>query len=139
MAIGLIQASGNIGAMVTMPICAYLSEYGFAGGWPSVFYVLGAFGMLALIPWLYFVYDSPDKHPTITDVEYRHILANSSASKNASKMKAWVPWRSIFTSRKVWAISITKFCFAWGNLFLMTKLPAYLESVLNMPITYVCL
>lgn len=124
-----------------MPVCAFLSEYSFFGGWPSVFYVSGAVGMLSLLPWLFFVFDSPDAHPRITENEFIYIKANSMAQRRGSrigeKSNTWVPWLSIISSLKIWGITISKFCTSWGNLFLMSKLPTYLSQVLNMPITYV--
>ncbi|KAH9529084.1 hypothetical protein DERF_002994 [Dermatophagoides farinae] len=140
LAFGLIPASGYIGAVITMPVCAFLSEYSFFGGWPSVFYVSGAVGMLSLLPWLFFVFDSPDAHPRITENEFIYIKANSMAQRRGSrigeKSNTWVPWLSIISSLKIWGITISKFCTSWGNLFLMSKLPTYLSQVLNMPITY---
>ncbi len=40
----------------------------------------------------------------------------------------------MFCSMPVWAIAMAKFCGAWGNLMLMSKLPSYLRSVLNVSI-----
>ena len=31
----------TVGSIVSFPLTALLCEYGFAGGWPSVFYVFG--------------------------------------------------------------------------------------------------
>lgn len=135
MAFGLIQASGNLGAVLTMPICGFLAEYGFAGGWPSVFYFFGLVGVLFLVPWLYFVYNSPDLHPRVSPSERLHIISNRSVT--GGKRTAVVPWRCILTSPKIWAIAVTRFCNGWGNLFLISKLPTYLKTILHMPITYV--
>src|SRR5699024_9398467 len=96
LAFGLIQASGYIGAVLTMPICAFLSQSSFAGGWPSVFYVFGLVGVLFLLPWLVAVYDAPDLHPTISDQEYVYIKTNVSVSRNAGRRRStWVPWCAI--------------------------------------------
>lgn len=136
LALGLIQFSAQIGTVITNPICAYLSEYGFAGGWPSVFYVLGSVFLLALIPWWFLVHDSPESHPHISDQERKYIRETVRVSRHANN-RVWVPWARIVSSRKIWAIGVTKFCASWGNLFLTSKLPAYLETILHMPITYV--
>ena len=118
-----------------MPIAAALSEH---SGWPSVFYVFGACAVLVLGPWLYFAHDKPEDSAKISQLELSYIKAFSSISEEKlSSAARRVPWSAILTSSKVWAISITKFCNNWGMLFLRSKLPAYLKSVLQMPITYV--
>jgi ACS family sodium-dependent inorganic phosphate cotransporter-like MFS transporter 5 len=138
-ALALIQVGGNLGAVLTMPLSAYLVQNGFAGGWPSVFYVLGSFGCLCFIPWMYEIYNSPAEHPRIRGKELIYIQANVSVSSSSSKKKkkVWVPWRSICTSAQVWVVVITKFCSSWGNLFLMSKLPTYLESILHLSMSNV--
>lgn len=118
-----------------MPICAFLAEYGFAGGWPSIFYVFGMVGIIFLLPWYYFVYDTPAVHPRISQSERDFIQNNLSISNG--KRQLLVPWKQILTSRKVWAIAIARFSGGWSGLFLMSKLPAYLKTILHMPIEYV--
>ena len=140
LAFGLIQASGNLGAVITMPICGFLSVYGFAGGWPSVFYIFGSIAVLFLAPWLYFISNSPEEHSRISVHERVYIKMNLAISHDANgngKRKSLVPWCAILTSPKIWAIAVTRFCSAWGNLFLMSQLPTYLKSILHLPITYV--
>ncbi len=136
---GMIEVSGNVGAVITMPISALLSEYGFAGGWPSVFYVFGAASALILLPWFYFVYNAPDLHPRISPGELAYIKSTVSISEAKSKKVTTgaVPWRRILTSRKVWAIGATRFCNNWGSILIRSKIPAYLKSVLHMSMAYV--
>ncbi len=136
-ALALIQVGGNLGAVLTMPLSAYLAQHGFAGGWPSVFYVTGTFGCLCFIPWMYQIYNTPADHPRITGKELIYIQSNVSVSSSSSKKKVWVPWRSICTSAQVWIVIITKFCNVWGNIFLMSKLPDYLESILHLSLNAV--
>ena len=135
LAFGLIVASGNLGAVLTMPICGLLSQY---AGWPWVFYLFGSVALLFTLPWLYLVYNEPQSHPRISPTERVYITSNLSiSSSSATKKKALVPWRSILSSPKIWAIAVTRFCNGWGSLFLVSKLPSYLSKVLHMPMTYV--
>ncbi|CAG2113555.1 unnamed protein product [Medioppia subpectinata] len=70
---------GNIGTIVTSALTGYLTEEGFAGGWPSVFYV---------------------------SVRYANINNNVNSKTTASngiagvpaKQRTSVPWLKIFTS-----------------------------------------
>jgi MFS family permease len=53
-----------------MPICGYLISW---FGWPSVFYVTGAVGVLWSLCWFLFIFETPAKHPRISDEERKEI------------------------------------------------------------------
>lgn len=42
----LLTVGSTIGAVASTSMAGYLSEYGFAGGWPSVFYVAGNYPVM---------------------------------------------------------------------------------------------
>lgn len=138
-ALALMTVGGNIGTVLTMPLSGYLCAHGFAGGWPSVFYVLGVMGCLCFGLWLYIIYDTPADNPRITGKELVYIETHIDiSSKNKQKiLKKSVPWGQMLTSKQLWSVAMAKFCGAWGQLMLMSKLPAYLESVLHFSITEV--
>ena len=46
-----------------------------------------------------------------------------------------IPWVSILSSSKIWAIITVKGCIAIGYMLINTKIPAYLESQLGMDLT----
>ena len=80
-AIAGIAAGSNFGNVVAFPVSGYLCDFGFAGGWPSAFYV----NSLAHIPWiiLWFtcVEDTPHKSNTsgvikCSDKELKYIQSN---------------------------------------------------------------
>lgn len=98
--------------------------------------------------WLRCVYSAPVDHPRISATELIFIHANLNQQTNPTNalkagaagpdapkaVVAGVSWTSLLTSRQTWTIAAAKFCGAWGTLMLMSKLPAYLESVLHFPI-----
>ncbi|KAG8518475.1 Vesicular glutamate transporter 2 [Galemys pyrenaicus] len=67
------------GAVIAMPLAGILVQY---TGWSSVFYVYGSFGMVWYMFWLLVSYESPAKHPTITDEERRYIEESIGESAN---------------------------------------------------------
>ncbi|XP_023217799.1 sialin-like isoform X2 [Centruroides sculpturatus] len=129
-----ICISGNqVGTVLSTVITGYLCEYGFAGGWPSAFYVFGAAGCIVVVLLVIFVYECPADHPKISMKELVYIQQNL-PNISPEKKKRPIPWAKILTSPAVWAVAIAKFSWAWGFYTLLTKLPAYLESVLHFPI-----
>ncbi|KAK7475883.1 hypothetical protein BaRGS_00032851, partial [Batillaria attramentaria] len=69
-----IPLSGSqLGTVFAMPLSGLLCQYGFAGGWPSVFYVFGALGCVWFVVWMVLVHDSPSQHPRISAGERRFI------------------------------------------------------------------
>uniref|UniRef100_UPI00358E66E3 vesicular glutamate transporter 2 isoform X3 n=1 Tax=Myxine glutinosa TaxID=7769 RepID=UPI00358E66E3 len=58
------------GAVVAMPLAGILVQY---VGWQCVFYVYGTFGILWFFFWLLLSFESPTKHPTITEEERTYI------------------------------------------------------------------
>lgn len=59
-----------------MPLSGLLAEYGFHGGWPSIFYVFGLVGVIWSIAFLLFVYEDPSSHPRIEEKEKKYIISS---------------------------------------------------------------
>jgi len=48
-----------------------------------------------------------------------------------------VPWRSILSSVRVWAVAVTHFCGMWGFFTMKSCLPMYYKEILKFDITAV--
>lgn len=59
-----------------MPLSGLLSQYGFANGWPSIFYVFGVVGAIWSVAFLFLVHEDPESHPKINEDEKKFILTN---------------------------------------------------------------
>jgi MFS family permease len=58
----------QIGTVVGTALSGVLIQYSFIG-WPSVFYLFGALGVLWFIAWTLLCYNDPQSHPFISDEE----------------------------------------------------------------------
>lgn len=128
---GISNIGSLLGTVVTLPLAAVLCKHGFAGGWPSVFYLTGLLGVVWSIFWILLASGSPEKHKFIS-VEERFYIVHS-RDANFSERKP-VPWLSILTSRGVWLLALVKFCASWSFYTLLTELPSYLSNVLHFDI-----
>ncbi|XP_044127092.1 vesicular glutamate transporter 2 [Bufo gargarizans] len=124
------------GAVIAMPLAGILVQY---TGWSSVFYVYGCFGLVWYLFWILVSYESPAKHPTITDEERTYIEESIGESANlmGALEKFKTPWRKFFTSMPVYAIIVANFCRSWTFYLLLISQPAYFEEVFGFEISKV--
>ncbi|XP_049956052.1 putative inorganic phosphate cotransporter isoform X1 [Schistocerca serialis cubense] len=127
-----VYAGAQFGTVVSMPLSGLLSEYGFDGGWPSIFYVFGAVGTIWSVAFLIMVYEDPDVHPRIAEDEKKYITHTVWGSAGVSSPP--VPWKSIIKSLPFWAILIAHMGQNYGYETLMTELPTFMKQVLHFDI-----
>ncbi|XP_050420309.1 putative inorganic phosphate cotransporter isoform X1 [Adelges cooleyi] len=127
-----VYAGAQFGTVISMPLSGVLSEYGFAGGWPSIFYVFGAIGTLWSVAFLWFVHEDPESHPTIPHDERKYIISSVWGAAGVSSPP--VPWRSILKSAPFWAILVAHMGQNYGYETLMTELPTFMKQVLHFNI-----
>ncbi|EJW72494.1 hypothetical protein WUBG_16598, partial [Wuchereria bancrofti] len=83
---GVTYAGAQIGNTAVMPLSGLLCKYGFAGGWPSIFYIIGTAGVLWCLLWFFYVSDRPSQNKRISKKELSYI-ENSLADILASDSK----------------------------------------------------
>ncbi|XP_066595755.1 putative inorganic phosphate cotransporter isoform X2 [Prorops nasuta] len=127
-----VYAGAQFGTVISMPLSGLLSEYGFDGGWPSIFYVFGAVGTIWCIAFLFMVHEDPESDPKISEDEKKYILSALWGSAGATSPP--VPWKSIFTSLPFWAILIAHMGHNYGYETLMTELPTFMKQILHYEI-----
>lgn len=124
--LGIAYSGFPIANVIIFPLSGVLCQYGFDGGWPSIFYITGIFGLSCSIIFCFLVYDDPDTHPRISEKEKRYLKG---CTRDSSK-KMRVPWKAILTSKPVYAYHIVHFCYSWGFVTLAANLPLFMKEVL---------
>lgn len=112
---------GTLTAIIVTPWLAV--EY----GWPSVFYVFGAVGIVWFVFWYLLVADTPAVDKRMGDTE--RALFQQEEEQGGNKA---IPWREILTQKPVWAIIIAHFSNNWGLYVLLSWLPSYFSSQLGI-------
>lgn len=125
----LVFAGALIGTVAGTAVSGVLIQY-TAGGWPSVFYVFGAVGVLWFILWLLIFYNDPQSHPFISDEE-KMFLQKSIGGLNDKDDIAPVPWRELAKSVPLWGLIFAQIGHDWGFFTLVTDLPKYFKSVMK--------
>jgi len=125
-------AGSHMGIIITMPLSGFLCKFGFAGGWPSIFYIIGISSMLWLVLWVYYVTDHPHQHKSIKPMELAYISASLQDQCLSKKLRT--PWLQIITSGPVWAIIISFITEDWGLYTFLTNVPTYMNEVLKFDV-----
>ncbi|NML05892.1 MFS transporter [Sphingomonas sp. G-3-2-10] len=109
-------------------------------GWRSVFWVMGALGLLATLVFLRFIH-SPARHPGINAAELAHIeagggLVNMEDGGSAAKTPTftWNNIRQLLANRMLIGIYLGQYCINVLTYFFVTWFPIYLvkERGLNI-------
>ncbi|XP_065205167.1 sialin-like [Planococcus citri] len=122
--VGFILSGIPFGTMVTLAGSGLLASNPYLG-WPSVFYVSGASGLIWSLFWAWFGSSSPATHSAISSEEYNYITSKLPPEKTEKK----VPWFNILTSVHVWAIIVAHTAHNWGFWLLLSEMPTFLHAV----------
>lgn len=117
----------SIGTAIAYPLFGFIIRI---SSWEWVFHACGIAGTIWYILWLYFVFDSPEKHPRIHPAEKEYILTSLGSSvlrKGEKKRKT--PWRAILTSKYVWLNTIVQWGGIWTLFTMLTQAPTYFRLI----------
>ncbi len=89
----------SIGVSICYPIFGFIMK---ATSWENVFHFCAISGTIWYILWVYFVYDSPERHPRIHEKEKEYILQSLGSTVVRESKKLETPWRAILTSIPMW-------------------------------------
>jgi MFS family permease len=108
LAVGIYMLGTKIGPAIGAPLAAWLiTMY----DWRMMFLILGAVGLVWLVPWLLFVQN--DKPAAVQ------------ASPTKPQVVETVPLRNLMASPVIWGTIIINFCYNYFVFYCMTWMPAY--------------
>mgnify|MGYP001024580513 CR=1 FL=1 len=116
---------GGVGfdAAISQPLVAAIM---LGYGWQAVFWFSAALGLVVAAVWYWFSRDTPGEHPRITAQE-RALIEKGLPEKIEGPMPP-VPWRRIFTSRDVWAVTIAYVAFGYVAFIFLNWFFIYLAD-----------
>lgn len=132
---GIFNSGAAIGGIVAIPLIAFMTVY---FSWKMVFVVVGAVGLLWLIPWLILVKAPPGSHPWITEEEKEYILTGQrSESESAADTteEEYCPSTGELLSRKQsWGVIIASAAIDPIWWLFVFWIPIYLNEVYAMDV-----
>jgi ACS family hexuronate transporter-like MFS transporter len=137
----LAQGIFNSGASIGNVIAPIIIVFFYAQfGWKATYVILGLLGFFWVIPWLLINKTSPDKHPWITDEEWK-LLKDDRAAQEAldeggdeiSEGKS-LSLGKILSFKESWGVLLCRFFIEPIWWFFAGWMPIYLNSEFNLSI-----
>lgn len=120
---GIFNSGASIGAIISAPLIAL--AYTMIG-WKMTFVVVGALGLIWLIPWLWLNRDVPSKHPFLSEAERDYILKGQPESQDDGDVG--LNWSELLRYKQSWAVLVSRFLLDPIWWLFVIWLPIYLND-----------
>jgi ACS family hexuronate transporter-like MFS transporter len=129
---GIFNAGASIGNVIAPVIIVYL----YANfGWKTTYIILGALGLIWVLPWLLINKSKPSEHPWITDEE-KNMLVNDNIENNnvVEEGAKSLPVAKILSFKQPWGVLLCRFFIEPIWWFFAGWMPIYLNSKFGLSI-----
>lgn len=123
---GCIFAGVGAGAGIAPPLITYILLH---HGWRWSFWISALIGLVAGLVWMLIARDTPEKHPWIDAQETAMIRSGLPDSAMEEATAEPLPWRVIFRSKNVLAITFSYFCYGYVAYIFFSWFFIYLNTV----------
>ena len=128
---GIFNAGASIGAIISAPLIAVLF---LTMGWKGTFVLIGALGLLWVLPWLVIYRAGPDRHPWVSDAE-RVLILDAPADAGGPVAPVYTPTlRQMMSHRQSWGIVISRFLLDPIWWLFVSWLPIYLAETFQFDV-----
>lgn len=128
---GIFNAGASIGNVIA-PFVIVLLYSNF--GWKTTYIVLGAVGLLWVIPWLFLNKSTPEKHPWVTTEERELILASRIDNGQSEKKIKSLSLGEILSHKESWGVLTCRFFIEPIWWFFAGWMPIYLNDRFGLSI-----
>jgi ACS family hexuronate transporter-like MFS transporter len=129
---GIFNSGASIGNVIAPVVIVYLyAQF----GWKSTYIILGAVGIIWIIPWLLINKSKPESHPWITEEE-KNLLLNDRIENNVVVVEGAksLPVLKILSFKQPWGILLCRFFIEPIWWFFAGWMPIYLNSKFGLSI-----
>lgn len=129
---GIFNAGASIGAIVSAPLIALLFLW---LGWRGTFVLIGALGLLWLLPWLLVYRAGPERHPWVSAAERAWILDDDADdATRAPPPAAALTLKQLLSHRQSWGMVLARFFLDPIWWLFVSWLPLYLVETFGFDI-----
>ncbi len=127
---GIFNAGASIGNVIAPFVIVFLyTQF----GWKTTYVILGAVGVLWVIPWLFLNKSTPEKHPWVTDKE-RDLIMSGRIEKDETKRGKSLSIPTILSFKQSWGILLCRFFIEPIWWFFAGWMPIYLNDSFGLSI-----
>ncbi|MGY5355761.1 MFS transporter [Wenyingzhuangia sp. IMCC45467] len=132
---GIFNAGASLGSVIAPVLIAYLYSH---FGWRTTFIIIGAIGLLWVIPWLFVNKSNPEVHPWITDEERALILKDRIVTvEEPGKKEKGLSVVQILSHKESWGVLAARLFIepiwwlfvGWMPLYLNSKFGFSIEEI----------
>ncbi|MDT0629398.1 MFS transporter [Alteromonas sp. W364] len=131
---GIFNSGAAVGGLISVPLIAYLALF---FSWQVIFILVGAIGLLWLIPWLIVVKSPPGDHPWITEEERQYILTgqkNEVKSEAENAVEYTPSTGQLLSHKQSWGVIIATAAIDPIWWLFIVWIPTYLVEVYQMDV-----
>lgn len=127
---GIFNAGASIGNVIAPFVIVFLyTQF----GWKTTYVILGAVGVLWVIPWLFLNKSTPEKHPWVTQKE-RDLIMSGRIEKDETKRGKSLSIPKILSFKESWGILLCRFFIEPIWWFFAGWMPIYLNDSFGLSI-----
>ncbi|MGR8919480.1 MAG: ACS family MFS transporter [Gammaproteobacteria bacterium] len=126
-AVSMLIGGIPLGTLFALVVTGWLVEQ---FGWPSVFYIFGAAGVVWCLLWFARAANDPATDPRCAAAERDMLASHAPPPKESTE----IPWRTMLTTPAIWALLVNHFCSNWALYMLLAWLPSYFHGQLGLSI-----
>ena len=129
---GIFNSGASIGNVIAPMVIVFLyAQF----GWKSTYIILGAVGLLWVVPWYIINKSKPEDHPWITEEE-RNLLLNDQEDKNTNQdtEAKSLSILTLLSYKQPWGVLLCRFFIEPIWWFFAGWMPIYLNSKFNLSI-----
>lgn len=137
-AVAVFNSAQYFATVLFAPLMGWLVH---SYGWQSVFYVMGALGILVSFVWLKVIY-GPRQHPKVSQAELQYIqeggalvdLERDKPVAGAGQVNSFACIKELLGNRMLLGVYIGQYCITTLTYFFLTWFPVYLVQERGMTI-----